>query len=131
MTRLTEAQITAAADMLVAVRERRIDLAALPEEVTPGNTADIQRIIDAVSARIDRPIRGWKSYNVYKPMNPPIQAPIYDLFPGGAEIPDDISPGRLIEPEIMFRADRDLPARERPYGVTRSRNASRQSSASR
>ena len=73
----------------------------------------MQRIIDAVSARIDRPIRGWKTYSVYKPMNPPVQAPIYDLFPSGATIPADISPARLIEPEIMFRVDTDLPPRER------------------
>ena len=93
-------------------------LAGLPAEVTPENTADIQRIIDAVSDRVDRPIRGWKTYTVYKPMNPPFSAPIYDLFASGAEIPAEISPGRLIEPEIMFRVDRDLPARDRNYDVT-------------
>jgi 2-keto-4-pentenoate hydratase len=85
--------------------------------VTPDNTADVQRIIHAVSDRITRPIRGWKTYTVYKPMNPPFHAPIYDVFPSGATIPADISPQRLIEPEIMFRADRALPPRERRYGV--------------
>ena len=93
-------------------------LGGLPAEVTPENTEDVQRIIDAVSERVDRPIRGWKTYTVYKPMNPPFYAPIYDLFPSGAEIPAEISPLRLIEPEIMFRVDRDLPARERNYDVT-------------
>jgi 2-keto-4-pentenoate hydratase len=118
MGRLTDDQIRSAADMLVALREERMMLSGLPAEVTPENTADIQRIIDAVSARIDRPIRGWKTYSVYKPMNPPVQAPIYDLFPSGATIPAVISPSRLIEPEIMFRIDNDLPARERHYEVT-------------
>jgi 2-keto-4-pentenoate hydratase len=115
--RLTDDQVGSAADMLVALREQRLAIGALPSELTPDNTADVQRIIDAVSARIDRPVRGWKSYTVYKPMNPPVHAPIYDRFPSGATIPADLSPGRLIEPEIMFRVDRDLPARERRYDV--------------
>src|SRR5204863_1771878 len=36
----------------------------------------------------------------------------------GATIPAVISPSRLIEPEIMFRIDNDLPAREGQYDVT-------------
>jgi 2-keto-4-pentenoate hydratase len=114
---LTDDQVRSAAALLIDVRAKRSFLGALPADVTPQNTADIQRIIDAVSARIERPIRGWKSYNVYKPMNPPVQAPIYDLFTTGSAIPAEISPLRLIEPEIMFRIERDLPARERRYGV--------------
>jgi 2-keto-4-pentenoate hydratase len=117
MSRLTEDQVQSAADALIDLRQKRLFLGSLPEEWTPQNTGDIQRIIDAVSARIERPIRGWKSYNLYKPMNPPVQAPIYDLFPSGSVIPSDISPLRLIEPEIMFRVDRDIPARERQYDV--------------
>jgi 2-keto-4-pentenoate hydratase len=115
---LTEEQIRSAADMLVALREGRLALAGLPGEVTPENTADVQRIINAVSERIDRPIRGWKTYTIYKPMNPPFFAPIYDLFPSRAEIPAELSPQRLIEPEVMFRVDRDMPARDRNYDVT-------------
>lgn len=117
MGRLTDDQVRSAADTLIGLRQKRLFLGSLPDELTPQNTGDIQRIIDAVSARIERPIRGWKSYNVYKPMNPPIHAPIYDLFPSGSEIPADLSPLRLIEPEIMFRVDRDIPARERQYDV--------------
>lgn len=118
MKRLTDAQVLSAADMLVAVREKRLELAGLPADLTPESTADMQRIIDATSARIDRPTRGWKSYCLYKPMNPPAHAPIYDRFESGATIPADISPHRLIEPEIMFRVDRDLPPRERRYEVS-------------
>ena len=55
---------------------------------------------------------GWKTYTVYKPMQPPFHAPIYDLLPSGSEIPAGVSPGRLIEPEVMFRRPR--PARARP-----------------
>jgi len=70
----------------------------------------------AVSARIDRPIAGWKVYTLYKPMNPPVYAPIYDVS-RGPRIPATISPARLIEPEIMFRVDRDLPRRDTRYAV--------------
>jgi 2-keto-4-pentenoate hydratase len=115
MRTLTDDEIRSAADQLVAVRESRLVLRGLPADVTPEHTADMQKIINAVSAHIDRPIVGWKVYTLYKPMNPPVFAPIYDVFPSGAEIPAAISPGRLIEPEIMFRVDRDLPAREARY----------------
>jgi 2-keto-4-pentenoate hydratase len=115
---LTDEQISSAAEMLVGLREDRLAVPALPAELTPQNTADVQRIIDAVSEHIDRPIRGWKTYIVYKPMNPPLYAPIYDVFPGGSEIPASISPMRLIEPEIMFRVDQDLPPRDRSYDVS-------------
>jgi 2-keto-4-pentenoate hydratase len=123
MARLTDDQVQSAAEMLVALREKRLTLGALPGEVTPDNTEDMQRVIDAASARIDRPVRGWKSYCLYKPMNPPVHAPIYDRFPSGATIPADISPHRLIEPEIMFRVDHDLPARERRYSVDEVRES--------
>jgi 2-keto-4-pentenoate hydratase len=115
--RLTDDQVRSAADMLVAARNDRLVLAGLPADVTPEGTADIQRIILAVSDQVDRPVHGWKTYLLYKPTHPPFFAPIYDCFASGAEIPADISPHRLIEPEIMFRADRDLPARERRYSV--------------
>src|ERR1700674_3460543 len=50
-------------------------------------------------------------------MHPPFYAPIYDLYPSGAEIPAEIAPMRLIEPEIMFQVDRDLPARDHNYEI--------------
>jgi 2-keto-4-pentenoate hydratase len=117
MRALTDDEVRLAADLLVEAREGRRALPALPAEVTPENTHDMQRIINTVSARVDRPIAGWKVYTLYKPMNPPVFAPIYDVFLEGAEIPVGISPARLIEPEIMFRLDRDLPAREARYEV--------------
>jgi 2-keto-4-pentenoate hydratase len=114
---LTDDQVRGAADILVGLREGRVVANGLPAEVTPDNTADIQRIIDAVSDRVERPIRGWKSYTLYKPMNPPFCAPIYDLFASGATLPAHLSPSRLIEPEIMFRVDRDLPASDTHYEI--------------
>lgn len=117
MRSLTDEEIAAAADLLVAARAGRVYLAGLPAELTPDTTVDMQRIIDAVTDQVDRPIRGWKAYCLYKPMNPPVCAPVYDVLTCGAEIPATISPARLIEPEIMFRADRDLPARDDKYSV--------------
>jgi 2-keto-4-pentenoate hydratase len=112
---LSDDEIRLAADLLVDAREGRSALPSLPAEVTPESTHDMQRIINAVSARVYRPIRGWKVYTLYKPMNPPVYAPVYDVFPDGAEIPTSLSPARLIEPEIMFRVDRDLPPRTARY----------------
>ena len=123
VTRLTEDQVRTAADLLVALPRGPARARGLPAELTPDDTTDVQRIIIAVSERIDRSIGGWKTYTVYKPMNPPFYAPIYDVFPSGAEIPAGISPSRLVEPEIMFRLDRDLPAWDRNYRVEEVRDA--------
>jgi 2-keto-4-pentenoate hydratase len=114
---LTEQQIESATDMLIAARQERLALAGLPAELTPDNLADVQRVINAVSARIEAPVRGWKTYCLYKPMQPVFYAPIFDVLPSGADIAADVSLGRLIEPEIMFRVERDLPPRDRQYDV--------------
>jgi 2-keto-4-pentenoate hydratase len=116
--RLTTEQVQLAADMLLSARNDGAKFPQLPDEVTPQNTTDIQRIIDSVSARIDRAARGWKIYTVYRNQDPPFWCPVYDVFPSGAELPVDFAPDRLLEPEIMFRAERDFPARDRNYGVT-------------
>jgi 2-keto-4-pentenoate hydratase len=118
VNRLTDEQVEAAADLLSAAREGRLTIAGLPPQLTPDHTADVQRIINRVSARITRPVRGWKTYTVYKPMNPPFYAPIYDAFPSGSEIPAEMAGARLIEPEIMFRADCDLPPRQTNYPIS-------------
>ncbi len=115
--RLSDEEVTAAADLLVELRAGRAQLAGLPGDLTPDHTADVQRVIDEVSDRIEQPVRGLKTYTVYKPMQPPFYAPIYDVLASGAEVPAHISPARLIEPEIMFRVDRRLPARDRQYSI--------------
>jgi 2-keto-4-pentenoate hydratase len=114
---LSDEQVRSAADMLVALREGRSDVKVVPPDLVPANTPDVQRIIDAVSGHIGRPVRGWKTYTVAKNLNPPFVAPVYDVFPDGSQIPVEFSPERLIEPEIMFRVDRDLPARDKNYGL--------------
>lgn len=112
---LTDEQVEHAADLLLALRRKDLVLDDLPDNLIPQTTADIQRIIDATNSRIDRPVRGWKFYCAYKPMQPIFYAPIYDLIEDGGTIPAEISPLRLIEPEIMFRVDRSLPRREQRY----------------
>jgi 2-keto-4-pentenoate hydratase len=116
--RLSEEQVQSAANLLLAARAGRIKLPQLPGELTPQNTVDIQRIIAAVSADIDRPVRGWKIYTVYKNQNPPFWCPIYDVFPNGARLPLELAPDRLVEPEIIFRADRDFRVRDCNYSLT-------------
>lgn len=123
MRRLTEVQVQQAAAILLDQRHNGRSLDDLPDDLIPEQTGDIQRIIDATNAAIDRPVLGFKIYAVYKPMNPPLLAPIYDLLHDGATIPTSLSPLRLIEPEIMFRADHDLPARARHYDITEIREA--------
>ena len=118
MRRLTDDEVEEAAELLSAAREGRVTIAGLPPQLTPEHTADVQRIINRVSDRIDRPVRGWKTYTVYKPMSPPFYAPIYDVLPSGSDIPAEMAGARLIEPEIMFRADRDLPPRATNYAIT-------------
>ena len=86
MSALTDQQLESATEMLVAAREKRLALAGLPAELTPDNLADVQRVINAVSTRLDSPVRGWKTYCLYKPMQPVFYAPIYDLLPSGADI---------------------------------------------
>jgi 2-keto-4-pentenoate hydratase len=123
MDGLSDDQVQQAADLLMALRRKELVLEDLPDDLTPQTTADIQRIIDATNLQIDRPVRGWKLYTVYKPMNPPFYAPIYDVFESGAVIPMSLSELRLIEPEIIFRADRDLPPRAHHYAIDEIRDA--------
>lgn len=115
MREMTDTEIERAAGILLGLRRDGPSLDDLPDDLIPDRTADIQRIIDRVNAQIDRPVRGWKIYCVYKPMQPIFFTPVYDAFESGATIPAHISELRLIEPEIMFRVDRDLPARKERY----------------
>jgi 2-keto-4-pentenoate hydratase len=113
---LSDEQVATAAELLLASREGRIELEQLPSEVTPQNTTDVQRIIDSVMPRVDLPIKGWKIYSVYRPMYPVFLAPIYHVLETGSEVPTEYaSHKRLVEPEIMFRIDRDLPPRDEQY----------------
>jgi 2-keto-4-pentenoate hydratase len=113
--RLNKLQIDDAADFLLALRRGEIEADDLPEPLIPETTADIQAIIDATNARIHRPVRGWKIYCVYKPMQPIFYTPIYDVIENGGVVPTTISPLRLIEPEIMFRVIAPMPRREAKY----------------
>src|SRR5262245_45344166 len=117
MKRLSERDVRTAATLLLSARAGTTELPCLPTELTPEHTADVQAIIDTVSAGIERPARGWKIYSAPAPTQPPVIAPIYDVFPSGTTVPADISPKRLIEPEIMFRIDRALPARDHNYEI--------------
>lgn len=113
--RLTPTEVEESANLLLALRNKELILDDLPERLVPQTTADIQKIIDVTNSRIERPVHGWKIYCVYKPMQPVFYAPIYDVIEDGGTIPAELSGLRLIEPEIMFRINQDLPRREKKY----------------
>ena len=60
VSRLTELQVEAARDLLLAAASTAWRSPGLPAELTPDNTEDVQRIITAVSDHVDRPIRAIK-----------------------------------------------------------------------
>jgi 2-keto-4-pentenoate hydratase len=99
----------------LAQRKRETSLSDLPDDLIPETTADVQRIINATNLHFPQPVKGWKIYTVYKPMQPVFFTPIYDVFEDGATLTSRYSKLRLIEPEIMFRVDKPLPPREKKY----------------
>lgn len=115
MRNLTDMEIEKAAQILLDLRANGRLMDDLPPELVPEATADIQRIIWRVNQEIAHPVVGWKIYSVFKPMQPVFFSPIYDRIKNGGNIPAGISPLRLIEPEIMFRCDIDIPPREKKY----------------
>jgi 2-keto-4-pentenoate hydratase len=54
---------------------------------------------------------------VYKNQNPPFWCPIYEVHSSGVTLPLADYPDRLVEPEIVFRAARDLSHRDGNYDV--------------
>jgi 2-keto-4-pentenoate hydratase len=115
--RLTEAQIEAAVDLLLDLRSGATEADDFPAELIPQSTLDVQRILDLVREALDRPARGWKVHSANRGLNPPFVCPVYDVFDNDASIPRAMSPELIAEPEIMFKAVRDLPASDRNYSI--------------
>ncbi|MTD53293.1 hypothetical protein [Amycolatopsis pithecellobii] len=86
-----------------------------PEDCSPASFFDVQMILDGLIDRLGRPVQGWKLYFPFKAGQPNLVAPIFTVLPSGAHITTDLSRLRIWEPEIVFRAKKDLPPRERPY----------------
>src|SRR3546814_10843144 len=55
------------------------------------------------------------SSDLFKATQPNLFAPIFNILPNGSPITSEVANLHLIEPEILFRAERDLPPREEAY----------------
>ncbi|HEY0940010.1 MAG TPA: hypothetical protein VGE08_07940 [Steroidobacter sp.] len=90
-------------------------LKGFPESCKPTSFFDVQKILDGLAHGLGRPVQGWKLYFPFKAGQPNLIAPIFNLLQSGAHITREMSRIRIWEPEIVFRAKKDLPPRERPY----------------
>ena len=79
--------------------------------------ADANQIIDAISEALDEAVAGWKITFLYKPREKPFRCPLFAsrVFASPAQIPQSLTPSLCIEPEVTFRATRDLPPRAAVY----------------
>lgn len=110
-------QVRQAAQLFVESRRTGKPLRELPPDCRPANTADVNAIVDAVTAQLDEAIGGWKIGFVYSPRQKPFICPMFRsrLFASPARVPLSLTPSLRIEPEISFKLTRDLPARRAPY----------------
>ncbi len=113
--------IAVAARLFVAARRTGHPMPPLPESCRPANAADVNAIVDAVTAELvandGETIGGWKIGFLYSPRQKPMICPLFHsrLFASPAPVPATVTAACLIEPEISFRLVRDLPARAAPY----------------
>ena len=117
----------AAAQFLLAARNRRVPGARIPVEARPASVADALAIQQRVTELVGQPIGGWKC-SVPSETRPVALAPIFAPTITSSS-PCPIAPvGQLarVEPEIAFVMGRDLPARAAPYGDDEVRAAVRE-----
>ena len=110
-------QVRQAAQLLVEARRTGKPLRELPASCKPANTADVNAIVDAVTAQLDEAIGGWKIGFVYSPRQKPFICPMFRsrLFSSPARVPLSLTPSLRIEPEISFKLTRDLPPRRAAF----------------
>lgn len=112
---MENSQALQAANLMASLYRGEVTLERLPESCRPQSIGDAQQILDALVASLGRPIEGWKLYFPFKATQPSLFAPIVTLLASGAPITSSVSNLHLIEPEILFRAERDLLPRKEPY----------------
>ncbi|WP_176595472.1 MULTISPECIES: hypothetical protein [Sphingobium] len=112
---MENSQAIEAANLIASLYRGELTLERLPESCRPKSIADAQQILNALSRSLDRPVQGYKCYFPFKATQPNLFAPIFNILPSGSAITPDVANLHLIEPEILFRAERDLPPREEPY----------------
>jgi 2-keto-4-pentenoate hydratase len=109
--------IDAAAALFMEARRTGAKIRELPETCRPRSAADANAIIREVTRRLDLPIGGWKITFVFRPREVPLIAPLFaqNIFASPARVPPAITHALLVEPEIAFRVQHDLPPRVAPY----------------
>ena len=111
--------IEEAAQLIYEARKNRTTFPRLPEHLrppTPQAAVDIQH---RVTHLLGRTTVAWKC-SLPKPDRIPF-APIFDLFPQG-RVPVLTPAGtKIVEPEIAFVLNRDLPPRPQPYSESEIR----------
>jgi 2-keto-4-pentenoate hydratase len=114
---MEQAKVAEAARLLVEARRTGRRIAELPRDCKPATAADANQIIDAISEALDEAVAGWKITFLYKPREKPFRCPLFAsrVFASPAQIPQSLTPSLCIEPEVTFRATRDLPPRAAVY----------------
>lgn len=108
-------QAVEAANLIASLYRGETSLERLPESCRPQSISDAGQILGELPRAVGRPIRGWKCYFPFKATQPNLFAPIFNILQSGEQITRSVANLHLIEPEIVFRAERDLPPREEPY----------------
>ena len=86
---------------------------ALPDELAPRDEAEATAMQDAMAARIGEDIVGWKIAG--RPGAPFGRIFVSTSFESGATLPAPRYAGNIMECEVGFKLNRDLPPREQPY----------------
>lgn len=123
MPSMSPAAVEAAARVLVETRRANGLLAALPDELTPGNVADAYAIQDRVRALWGERLVGWKAgatalavqqkFALADPFAGPVFAP--DHAAGPARLPAARFAHLALESEFAFRLGRTVAPRATPY----------------
>ncbi len=112
-------RIRKAAELISAMRRGEIEIqgeTGLPEDATPRNIDEAQLVADMVCDILGWPVLGYKYYINARIQQAPMLSPIYHIWESPAVLSEEVSQHRWIEPEMAFRALRDFPPRETPYG---------------
>ena len=114
---MDQASADQAADLVVSLYRGTAvrPVERFPESCRPTSFFDVQKVFDGLIDRFGQPVKGWKLYFPFKAGQPNLVAPIFNLLGSGDHITSEMSRIRIWEPEIVFRANTDLPPRERPY----------------
>lgn len=114
---MDQASADQAASLVIALYRGTAErpVVRFPEECRPASFFDVQKVFDSLVENFGEPVQGWKLYFPFKAGQPNLVAPIFNLLQSGDHITPEMSHIRIWEPEIVFRANRDLPPRAEPY----------------